>query len=106
MRSDGSHRFLAYTRDFGLSSTPRSGVFYTDPYGRVDRQPGEAGALRQYLKPEVSFTVTYPGDNNACVARVGYGSVFWTTYQRLANDSGDIVNGNRAALEGAIRMPN
>ena len=32
------------------------GVFYTNPYGTAPAQPGDEGALRQYIKPGLDVT--------------------------------------------------
>src|SRR5581483_9521749 len=51
----GSFRFVS-RENAGPSivAEAQAGAFYTDPRGRGLRQPGQAGAVRQYVKPGLS----------------------------------------------------
>ena len=96
--STGTLRFFTYSRGFGITAGGLSGTFYTDPYGRraVRRRP--AGAVRQYVRPGLSVTVPYFGDNQTCHSSDPWGGLY--------RCDATLAQGLPAALENAIQAPN
>jgi hypothetical protein len=96
--STGTHRFFTYTRGFGITAGGLSGTFYTDAYGRTSAGAGQPGAIRQYVKPGLSVSTPYFGDNQTC-----HTSDPWTAFYTC---DANLSQGLPTMLENAIQPPN
>jgi hypothetical protein len=94
----GTHRFFTYSNGFGITAGSLSGTFYTDPEGRTVSGAGQPGAIRQFVKPGLSVSVPYFGDNQSCYTNDPWGG----RYTCDANQS----QGLPTDLENAITGPN
>jgi hypothetical protein len=96
--SSGTRRFFTYTRDFGFSAPAHAGTFYTDVYGRTLMSAGQAGAVRQYVRPGFSVRVPYHGDNQTCFTKEPWAAGY--------ECSGNLDQGLSTMLEDSIRASN
>jgi hypothetical protein len=96
--STGTLRFFTYSRGFGITAGGLSGTFYTDPYGRAPSAAGQPGAVRQYVRPGLSVSVPYFGDNQTCHSSDPWGGLY--------RCDATLAQGLPAALENAIQPPN
>jgi len=97
--SSGTKRFFTYTRGFGITAAgAASGTFYTDPEGRATVSAGQPGAVRQFVKPGLTVSVPYLGDNQTC-----YTTDPWTARYRC---DATLNQGLPTELENAIQPPN
>jgi hypothetical protein len=53
---EGEFRFLTFHEGFALIAGANTGQFYTDAYGKTLMQAGQAGAVRQYIKPGLNLS--------------------------------------------------
>jgi hypothetical protein len=53
---EGEFRFLTFHEGFALVAGANTGQFYTDAYGKTLMQAGQAGAVRQYIKPGLNLS--------------------------------------------------
>jgi hypothetical protein len=89
----GSHRFVTLHSGFGVVAGAQSGAFSTDPRGRTLLSAGQAGAVRQYVKPGLNLTLA---EALSCNAREPWSHGY---------DCG-LANSGPQNVEGALQAPN
>jgi hypothetical protein len=58
--SDGIFRFMKFDAAFEIKAGVNTGEFYTDVYGKALKKAGEAGAIKQFVKPGVNLSIKRP----------------------------------------------
>jgi hypothetical protein len=92
----GNIRFFSYHSGFGIVAGANTGTFYTDPRGLTLRSQGQAGAVRQFVKPGLSAIAPHSG--GSCHATDN-----WRVLYRC---SATPLPDGPANLEGALQSPN
>ncbi len=94
----GDFRFFSFVQGFGIRAGQNTGVFYTDAEGKRLMSAGQSGALRQYVKPGLSISISsYNGD-------AFYASEPWQVFYRPMRNPGP--SSSDMNLEGALSSPN
>jgi hypothetical protein len=57
---DGIFRFMKFDAAFEIKAGANTGEFYTDVYGKALKRAGEAGAIKQFVKPGVNLSIKRP----------------------------------------------
>jgi hypothetical protein len=94
--NSGSFRFFTPNDAFGLAADGNTGTFYSDAHGKRLVDKGEAGAVKQYVRPGARLALTPGGGNGHYLDLKAWGQPF-------VFDKGAANPTNR---EDSLRTPN
>lgn len=73
----GTLRVISFSNGFGFTQTGvYSNTFYTDPTGKFPRIVTDTDAVRQYIKPGLSFGIPFTG---YCQPHDAFAELYWCT---------------------------
>lgn len=98
----GAKRFFNPAPGFGVRATlaAATGVFYTDPLGKVVRPGPGAGNVRQFVHPSANASTQSLTDQGACVTGPGYKNLFQAEFMCVTDAQAG--EGNSTELEASL----
>jgi hypothetical protein len=90
----GAWAFVAFGTGFGVVDEGLNGEFYTDPFGMELRDPSDADAVRQFIKPGTNIGLDGGGDGHSYFPDARYGGTHGDYVHTLMENGDPNIMGN------------